>query len=58
MQSLNHRPSRVKATPFLAVKCPFCGSRTVRRVSQFGKVQLVSQFLCSDCRSVFERVRW
>ena len=27
-------------------------------ITQSGKAQLVSQFLCSDCRSVFERVRW
>ncbi|GMA51362.1 hypothetical protein GCM10025857_27190 [Alicyclobacillus contaminans] len=61
MRPSDRSPSRVKslaAVPKNPVQCPFCGSERVHRLSQFGKAQLVSQYLCDDCRSVFERVRW
>ncbi|WP_081411894.1 hypothetical protein [Alicyclobacillus herbarius] len=38
--------------------CPFCGSKDVRIQSPVGRAQLVRQYYCNTCRSVFERVRW
>ncbi|OXB90403.1 hypothetical protein [Geobacillus subterraneus] len=40
------------------VRCSFCGSANVAPLSMFGTAQLVSQYYCHQCRSVFERVRW
>ncbi|ATO38889.1 hypothetical protein B1691_16035 [Geobacillus sp. 47C-IIb] len=40
------------------VRCAFCGSTNVAPLSMFGTAQLVSQYYCHRCKSVFERVRW
>ncbi|UOF89295.1 transposase [Fodinisporobacter ferrooxydans] len=40
------------------VVCPFCQSEQVHRISGFGRAQLVEQLRCSDCKSVFERIKW
>ncbi|WP_456151916.1 PaaD-like zinc ribbon domain-containing protein [Effusibacillus pohliae] len=38
--------------------CPFCNSSEVSLHSPFGTAQLVRQYYCHSCRSVFEYVRW
>lgn len=38
--------------------CSFCGSDDVERISVFGTAQLVRQYYCKKCRSVFEHIRW
>jgi transposase-like protein len=38
--------------------CPFCGSEQVTLKSPFGRAQLVRQYYCHTCRSLFERIRW
>ncbi|WP_176713782.1 hypothetical protein [Pseudobacillus wudalianchiensis] len=38
--------------------CSFCDSEDVNKLSQFGTAQLVSQFYCNNCQSVFEFIRW
>jgi len=40
------------------VKCSFCSSENVEKIARIGQAQLVSQYYCNDCRSVFEYVRW
>ncbi len=40
------------------VCCSFCGSANVAKMSLFGTAQLVSQYYCKQCKSVFEWVRW
>lgn len=46
--------------PQLATKphCSFCDSDDVSQLSSFGTAQLVSQFYCNQCKSVFEFIRW
>lgn len=39
-------------------KCAFCDSSRISLISLFGKKQLVRQYYCHDCRSVFEGVKW
>jgi len=38
--------------------CPFCESEDVVLHSNFGTAQLVRQYYCNSCRSVFEFIRW
>jgi hypothetical protein len=38
--------------------CSFCDSTNVQMMSRFGTAQLVRQYYCISCRSVFEFVRW
>ena len=38
--------------------CPFCHAESADRIAQFGTAQLVSQYYCHACRSVFEYVKW
>lgn len=38
--------------------CSFCGSDNVQRIAVFGTAQLVRQYYCNNCRSVFEYIRW
>lgn len=40
------------------VRCSFCDSDDVKKISAFGTAQLVKQFYCHSCHSVFEVVRW
>ncbi|MBA4538619.1 hypothetical protein H1Z61_16175 [Bacillus aquiflavi] len=40
------------------VRCSFCASKNVKQISSFGTAQLVRQYYCSKCRSVFEYIRW
>ncbi|WP_453991202.1 PaaD-like zinc ribbon domain-containing protein [Bacillus nitroreducens] len=40
------------------VQCSFCSSENVKRISSFGTAQLVRQYYCNDCKSVFEYIRW
>lgn len=41
-----------------AVHCSFCDSTDVMKLSIFGTAQLVSQYYCNQCKSVFEFIRW
>ncbi|MDA3129013.1 hypothetical protein ACFPTR_07290 [Aliibacillus thermotolerans] len=38
--------------------CSFCDSDHVSLYSPYGTAQLVRQFYCHDCKSVFEFIRW
>ena len=38
--------------------CSFCNSTDVTPISRFGTAQLVTQYYCNHCRSVFEFVKW
>lgn len=38
--------------------CSFCNSKNVKIIAPFGTAQLVRQFYCLDCKSVFEYIRW
>ncbi|MED4602034.1 hypothetical protein P9314_15160 [Paenibacillus validus] len=42
------------AEPF----CCFCESKDVTLIAPFGTAQLVRQYYCNACKSVFEFVRW
>jgi transposase-like protein len=44
--------------PCEKLECPFCGGNQIEKVSNFGKAQLVRQYYCKQCRSVFEHVKW
>jgi formate dehydrogenase maturation protein FdhE len=41
-----------------APHCSFCDSIDVTLIAPFGSAQLVRQFYCNDCHSVFEYIRW
>ncbi len=41
-----------------APHCPFCESSDVKLYAPFGTAQLVRQYYCSCCSSVFEFIRW
>lgn len=38
--------------------CSFCDSGDVSIYSSFGTAQLVRQYYCHQCHSVFEFIRW
>jgi formate dehydrogenase maturation protein FdhE len=38
--------------------CSFCDSTNVKLVAPFGTAQLVRQYFCNDCKTVFEYVKW
>ncbi|WP_420830178.1 hypothetical protein [Polycladomyces abyssicola] len=38
--------------------CSFCNSTDVTLLSPFGTAQLVRQYYCNGCHSVFEFIRW
>lgn len=38
--------------------CSFCESANVVLISAFGTAQLVRQYYCNACKSVFEYIRW
>jgi hypothetical protein len=38
--------------------CCFCESENVTLISPFGTAQLVRQYYCRSCKSVFEFIRW
>ncbi|WP_449539005.1 PaaD-like zinc ribbon domain-containing protein [Ferdinandcohnia sp. Marseille-Q9671] len=40
------------------VQCSFCSSDDVKKISSFGTAQLVRQYYCNKCHSVFEYIRW
>lgn len=40
------------------IACSFCKSEDVKEISAFGTAQLVRQYYCNSCRSVFEYIRW
>lgn len=40
------------------VQCAFCQSKNVDKIASFGTAQLVRQYYCNDCQSVFEFIRW
>ncbi|WP_425482030.1 hypothetical protein [Cytobacillus depressus] len=40
------------------IQCSFCSSEDVEKISSFGTAQLVRQYYCSSCKSVFEYIRW
>lgn len=59
--------TRTTATPTAATSesladgnpsCPFCGSEEVVRELAFGSALSKSQYCCSACDTVFERIRW
>lgn len=39
------------------VSCPWCGSRQVERIGEWGPQLLAEQWMCLDCRSPFEWIR-
>ena len=39
------------------VECPWCGSDSVERVSEYGSHLMVAQYICRECRSPFERIK-
>ncbi|MGN7298066.1 PaaD-like zinc ribbon domain-containing protein [Ferdinandcohnia sp. SAFN-114] len=39
-------------------QCSFCSSEDVKKISSFGTAQLVRQYYCNECKSVFEYIRW
>ena len=41
-----------------SVACVFCESENVKKISAFGTAQLVNQYYCNSCRTVFEYIRW
>jgi hypothetical protein len=41
-----------------AIRCSFCSSSDVEKISSFGTAQLVRQYYCNNCRTVFEYIRW
>lgn len=38
--------------------CPFCDKKNVELYSSFGTAQLVRQYYCLNCKTVFESIRW
>ncbi|WP_198509038.1 PaaD-like zinc ribbon domain-containing protein [Bacillus sp. FJAT-44742] len=40
------------------VTCSFCSSGKVEKIAPFGTAQLVRQYYCHHCQSVFEYIRW
>ncbi|WP_458352652.1 PaaD-like zinc ribbon domain-containing protein [Peribacillus frigoritolerans] len=38
--------------------CPFCDGKNVELYSSFGTAQLVRQYYCLNCKTVFESIRW
>jgi len=40
------------------VRCPFCESTNTRKESDFGTTLAYAQFYCSDCRTMFEWLKW
>ncbi|KKB36634.1 PaaD-like zinc ribbon domain-containing protein [Bacillus thermotolerans] len=42
----------------ITVHCSFCDSDNVDKIAPFGTAQLVSQYYCNSCHSVFEFIRW
>jgi hypothetical protein len=38
--------------------CPFCDGKNVELYSSFGSAQLVRQYYCLSCKTVFESIRW
>lgn len=40
------------------IQCSFCSSDNVEKISAFGTAQLVRQYYCNSCRTVFEYIRW
>jgi transposase-like protein len=41
----------------VAPDCPFCGSRRVERVGQWGGQMITAQWRCHACHSYFEAIR-
>lgn len=39
------------------VACPWCESREIEMVAEFGPHLMVSQFICRSCHSPFEVIR-
>jgi formate dehydrogenase maturation protein FdhE len=42
----------------ISIQCSFCDSTDVALMSLFGTAQLVRQYYCNHCHSVFEYIRW
>ncbi|WP_428841945.1 hypothetical protein [Halobacillus naozhouensis] len=40
------------------IQCPFCSSGDVELIAPFGTAQLVRQYYCNHCKSVFEYIKW
>lgn len=38
--------------------CPFCDSQQVHKIANFSGTQMVKQYLCESCHSIFERIKW
>jgi len=41
-----------------SVKCSYCASENVDKIAAFGTAQLVNQYYCNECKTVFEYIRW
>jgi transposase-like protein len=40
------------------IECSYCSSEQVEKISSFGTAQLVRQYYCKSCKTVFEYIRW
>lgn len=40
------------------VKCPFCDSTNTTIYSAFGTTLALVQYVCDDCNSPFEWIKW
>ena len=50
-------PPELTAAQEEVLRCPWCGSTHVERVGALGSHLMVSQHICLDCHSPFERIR-
>lgn len=41
-----------------SVNCPFCDSHNTEIHSPFGTTLALVQYICNDCRSPFEWIKW
>jgi len=40
------------------IRCPFCGSESTDKVSDFATALMVSSYHCGSCNSYFECIKW
>ena len=39
-------------------ECPYCGSHSTERCGAFGAFHMTEPYICQDCGSPFNRIRW
>ena len=55
MPQHNGEPSFSGVRP---VRCPFCDAANTRKESDFGTTLAYAQFYCTNCRTMFEWLKW